>query len=94
MGDHNERVHKRLRTVDTDSHTEQGPAQAQADDAEAFEHIKQGSEPYDVQTYGTTQGRLLLCSLSSVSAYAVCPPGVLKSHLRREGKWLFKLVFF
>ncbi|XP_060024167.1 midasin [Lagenorhynchus albirostris] len=51
MGDHNERVHKRLRTVDTDSHTEQGPAQTQAEDAEAFEHIKQGSEPYDVQTY-------------------------------------------
>ncbi|XP_059970578.1 midasin isoform X2 [Mesoplodon densirostris] len=53
MGDHNERVHKRLRTVDTDKHTEQGPAQSQAlaEDAEAFEHIKQGSEPYDVQTY-------------------------------------------
>ncbi|XP_066867568.1 midasin isoform X2 [Kogia breviceps] len=51
MGDHNERVHKRLRTVDADSRSEQGPAQAPAEDAEAFEHIKQGSEPYDVQTY-------------------------------------------
>ncbi|XP_037374649.1 midasin [Talpa occidentalis] len=53
MGDQNERVHKRLRTVDTDSHTEQGPAQPQAhmEDADAFEHIKQGSDPYDAQTY-------------------------------------------
>ncbi|KAF5919872.1 hypothetical protein HPG69_014236 [Diceros bicornis minor] len=53
MGDHSEHVHKRLRTVDIDSHTEQGPAQpqAQAEDAEAFEHIKQGSDPYDAQTY-------------------------------------------
>ncbi|XP_066110370.1 midasin isoform X3 [Saccopteryx bilineata] len=53
MGDHNEHVHKRLRTVDTDSHTEQGPTQpqAQAEDAAAFEHIKQGNDPYDAQTY-------------------------------------------
>ncbi|KAF4025219.1 hypothetical protein G4228_017124 [Cervus hanglu yarkandensis] len=53
MGDHSERVHKRLRTMDTESHAEQGPAQpqAQAEDAEAFEHIKQASEPYDAQTY-------------------------------------------
>ncbi|XP_042842742.1 midasin [Panthera tigris] len=53
MGDHNERVHKRLRTVDMESHTEQGPAQphAQVEDADAFEHIKQGSDPYDAQTY-------------------------------------------
>lgn len=53
MGDHNERVHKRLRTVDTDSPAEQGSPQPQAqlEDADAFEHIKQGSEPYDAQTY-------------------------------------------
>lgn len=54
MGDHNEHVHKRLRTVDTDSPAEQGPSrpQAQLEDADAFEHIKQGSDPYDAQTYG------------------------------------------
>lgn len=54
MGDHNERVHKRLRTVDMESHTEQGPVQpqAQVEDADAFEHIKQGSDAYDAQTYG------------------------------------------
>ncbi|XP_040839706.1 midasin isoform X2 [Ochotona curzoniae] len=54
MGDHNERVHKRLRTVDTDSPAaEQGPAQpqAQVEDADEFEHIKQGSDTYDAQTY-------------------------------------------
>ncbi|XP_070306217.1 midasin isoform X2 [Odocoileus virginianus] len=53
MGDHSERVHKRLRTLDTESHAEQGPAQlqARAEDAEAFEHIRQASEPYDAQTY-------------------------------------------
>lgn len=53
MGDHNEHVHKRLRTVDTDSPAEQGPPrpQAQLEDADAFEHIKQGSDPYDAQTY-------------------------------------------
>ncbi|XP_060039925.1 midasin-like, partial [Erinaceus europaeus] len=55
MGDQNERVHKRLKTVDTDSPTEQEPVQpqtqAQVEDAEAFEHIKQGSDAYDAQTY-------------------------------------------
>lgn len=63
MGDHNERVHKRLRTVDTDSPAaEQGPAQpqAQVEDADEFEHIKQGSDTYDAQTYGTAKGQLLL----------------------------------
>lgn len=53
LGDHSERVHKRLRTMDTESRAEQDPAQprAQVEDAEAFEHVKQGSEPYDAQTY-------------------------------------------
>ncbi|XP_035880357.1 midasin isoform X5 [Phyllostomus discolor] len=57
MGDHSEHVHKRLRTVDTDSRADQEPTQPQAqpqpqaEDAAAFEHIKQGSDPYDAQTY-------------------------------------------
>ncbi|XP_077018521.1 midasin isoform X2 [Tamandua tetradactyla] len=51
MGDHNEHVHKRLRTVDFDSHAEQGPAQPQVEEADMFEHIKQGSDTYDAQTY-------------------------------------------
>lgn len=59
--------------MDTESRAEQDPAQpqAQAEDAEAFEHIKQGSEPYDAQTYGTELGALPRSS-SSVSAYADC----------------------
>ncbi|XP_054990862.1 midasin [Sorex araneus] len=53
MGDHSELVHKRLRTVEPSSQPEEGPAQPEArvEDAEAFEHIKQGSDPYDAQTY-------------------------------------------
>ncbi|XP_036269995.1 midasin isoform X3 [Pipistrellus kuhlii] len=54
MGDHNEHVHKRLRTVDMDSHTQEPTPvqpQDQAEDAAEFEHIKQGSDPYDAQTY-------------------------------------------
>ncbi|XP_006870675.1 PREDICTED: midasin [Chrysochloris asiatica] len=55
LGDHNEHVHKRLKTVDSDSHAEQEPAQAQAqsqaEEADAFEHIQQGSDSYDAQTY-------------------------------------------
>ncbi|XP_038203307.1 midasin isoform X3 [Arvicola amphibius] len=55
MGDHSEHVHKRLRTVDTDRNSEQGPAppqpQAQVEDSDTFEHIKQGSDAYDAQTY-------------------------------------------
>lgn len=56
--------------MDTESHAEQGPAQpqAQAEDAEAFEHIKQASEPYDAQTYGTELGALL--AHRALSAYA------------------------
>nr|XP_036870003.1 midasin [Manis javanica] len=53
MGDRSEHVHKRLRTVDMDSHPERAPAlpQAPVECADAFEHIKQGSGPYDAQTY-------------------------------------------
>ncbi|XP_012665398.1 midasin [Otolemur garnettii] len=53
MGNHNELVHKRLRTVDADSHSEQSPDQprAQVEDADVFEHIKQGTDSYDAQTY-------------------------------------------
>lgn len=57
MGDHNEHVHKRLRTMDTDRTPEQEPAQpqpqsqAQVEDSDTFEHIKQGSDAYDAQTY-------------------------------------------
>ncbi|XP_075410883.1 midasin isoform X2 [Tenrec ecaudatus] len=53
LGDHSEHVHKRLKMVESDSQTEQGPArpQAQVEEADAFEHIPQGSDSYDAQTY-------------------------------------------
>ncbi|XP_019064368.1 midasin isoform X2 [Fukomys damarensis] len=53
IGDYNEHVHKRLRTVDNDSQAGQGPSEphTQVEDADAFEHIKQGSDTYDAQTY-------------------------------------------
>ncbi|XP_068087248.1 midasin [Hyperolius riggenbachi] len=55
LGDHKEPVHKRLRTMD--SSTEQGDCdkqtQQQGEEADAYEHIKQGAETYDTQTYDT-----------------------------------------
>lgn len=54
MGDHNERVHKRLRTIESSSEAKQNTAQSKqkVEEADAFEHIKQSSECYDAQTYG------------------------------------------
>lgn len=54
MGDHNERIHKRLRTMESSSEAKQDPTQPKqnVEEADAFEHIKQGSEHYDAQTYG------------------------------------------
>lgn len=55
MGDHNEHIHKRLRTMESSSEAKQDTTQSKQDveEADAFEHIKQGSELYDAQTYGT-----------------------------------------
>ncbi|NXX88474.1 MDN1 protein, partial [Centropus bengalensis] len=53
MGDHNEHIHKRLRTIESSSEAQQDTTQSKQDveEADAFEHIKQGSECYDAQTY-------------------------------------------
>ncbi|XP_009073549.1 PREDICTED: midasin-like, partial [Acanthisitta chloris] len=53
MGDHNEHVHKRLRTIESSSEAKQDTAQPKqnVEEADAFEHIKEGSEHYDAQTY-------------------------------------------
>ncbi|XP_025949160.1 midasin [Dromaius novaehollandiae] len=53
MGDHNERVHKRLRTIESSSEAKQNTTQPKqnVEEADAFEHIKEGSECYDAQTY-------------------------------------------
>lgn len=55
MGDHNERIHKRLRTIESSSEAKQNTTQSKqnVEEADAFEHIKQSSECYDAQTYGT-----------------------------------------
>ncbi|KAM8954164.1 midasin [Pelodytes ibericus] len=55
MGDHSDQVHKRLRTMETSSemtgHSKQ--PEHKLEDADAYEHIKQGAESYDAQTYDT-----------------------------------------
>uniref|UniRef100_A0A8C4UIL8 Midasin n=1 Tax=Falco tinnunculus TaxID=100819 RepID=A0A8C4UIL8_FALTI len=53
MGDHNEHIHKRLRTIESSSEAKQNTTQPKQnmEEADAFEHIKQGSEYYDAQTY-------------------------------------------
>uniref|UniRef100_A0A8C0HJP3 Midasin n=1 Tax=Chelonoidis abingdonii TaxID=106734 RepID=A0A8C0HJP3_CHEAB len=53
VGDHSEHVHKRLRTIESSSEAKQNTTQSEqnVEEADAFEHIKQGTESYDVQTY-------------------------------------------
>ncbi|XP_040203696.1 LOW QUALITY PROTEIN: midasin [Rana temporaria] len=54
LGDQNEQAHKRLRTMDTSSEMGNEDKQAQQnEEADAYEHIKQGAESYDAQTYDT-----------------------------------------
>ncbi|TSL47560.1 Midasin [Bagarius yarrelli] len=54
MGDSSERVHKRLRTVERAERREQEqtPNDTQQE-SDMYEHIKQGEEKYDMQTYDT-----------------------------------------
>uniref|UniRef100_A0A452IL58 Midasin n=1 Tax=Gopherus agassizii TaxID=38772 RepID=A0A452IL58_9SAUR len=53
MGDHSEHIHKRLRTIESSSEAKQNTTQSEqnVEEADAFEHIKQGTESYDAQTY-------------------------------------------
>ncbi|XP_034264874.1 midasin [Pantherophis guttatus] len=52
-GDQSQPVHKRLRTIESSQEAEERPVQPGQHQVEAdtFEHIKQGSESYDAQTY-------------------------------------------
>ncbi|XP_053143364.1 midasin isoform X2 [Hemicordylus capensis] len=52
-GDHSQHVQKRLRTMESSREVEQPSIQPEqkVEEADAFEHIKQGSESYDAQTY-------------------------------------------
>ncbi|XP_077160450.1 midasin isoform X2 [Paroedura picta] len=53
VGDHSQHIHKRLRMAESSSEAEQNlnPPKQNVEEADAFEHIKQGTESYDAQTY-------------------------------------------
>lgn len=52
-GDYNERVNKRLRTVESSQDRTQDSQQSDAQqESDLYEHIKQGETAYDTQTYG------------------------------------------
>lgn len=53
MGDRNERVSKRLKTVEADSARQQDTSQSEqkVDEADIYEHVKEGCDSYDTQTY-------------------------------------------
>uniref|UniRef100_A0AAR2K636 Midasin n=1 Tax=Pygocentrus nattereri TaxID=42514 RepID=A0AAR2K636_PYGNA len=53
LGDANERVNKRLRTMESAERREQEQTSADAlQESDLYEHIRQGEEKYDAQTYG------------------------------------------
>ncbi|XP_030636974.1 midasin [Chanos chanos] len=52
MGDYNERVNKRLRTVEREQERSQDLSQPDGkQESDLYEHIKQGDQNYDAQTY-------------------------------------------
>ncbi|XP_041950170.1 midasin [Alosa sapidissima] len=52
MGDYNERINKRLRTVDNrDERMQDGSNPNNQQESDLYEHIKQGEQDYDAQTY-------------------------------------------
>lgn len=52
-GDYNERVNKRLRTVESSKERSDDSRQSDAQqESELYEHIRQGETEYDTQTYG------------------------------------------
>lgn len=52
MGDYNERINKRLRTVERrDDRAEDGGQTEAQQQSDLYEHIKQGETTYDTQTY-------------------------------------------
>lgn len=52
-GDYNERINKRLRTVESSKDCTDDSRQSDAQqESDLYEHIKQGETSYDTQTYG------------------------------------------
>uniref|UniRef100_A0A672UVV0 Midasin n=1 Tax=Strigops habroptila TaxID=2489341 RepID=A0A672UVV0_STRHB len=78
MGDHNEHIHKRLRTIESSSEAKQNTTQPKqnVEEADAFEHIKQGSESYDAQTYGT------VIFLGLVISFVIVGPGEVEPEIQ------------
>uniref|UniRef100_A0AAR2K8H5 Midasin n=1 Tax=Pygocentrus nattereri TaxID=42514 RepID=A0AAR2K8H5_PYGNA len=59
LGDANERVNKRLRTMESAERREQEQTSADAlQESDLYEHIRQGEEKYDAQTYGMEEGEV------------------------------------
>ncbi|XP_058881826.1 midasin isoform X1 [Acipenser ruthenus] len=52
-GDYNERIHKRLRTVEAGAEKREDRAQpdGKKEESDVYEHVKEGAESYDAQTY-------------------------------------------
>lgn len=62
MGDYNERVNKRLRTVDNREAKTQDQTQTdKQQESDLYEHVKQGEERYDTQTYGEDLCTIMYC---------------------------------
>lgn len=59
LGDASDRVHKRLRTVESAERREQEhtPCDVQQE-SDTYEHIRHGEETYDTQTYGETRAHI------------------------------------
>ncbi|KAJ1151695.1 hypothetical protein NDU88_004475 [Pleurodeles waltl] len=52
LGDHSERVQKRLRMVKSSGEEKEStPAETKVEEADFYEHMKEGTESYDAQTY-------------------------------------------
>uniref|UniRef100_A0A672UXN9 Midasin n=1 Tax=Strigops habroptila TaxID=2489341 RepID=A0A672UXN9_STRHB len=80
MGDHNEHIHKRLRTIESSSEAKQNTTQPKqnVEEADAFEHIKQGSESYDAQTYGT----VIFLGVKSLISFVIVGPGEVEPEIQ------------
>uniref|UniRef100_A0A8B9J147 Midasin n=1 Tax=Amazona collaria TaxID=241587 RepID=A0A8B9J147_9PSIT len=84
MGDHNEHIHKRLRTIESSSEAKQNTTQPKqnVEEADAFEHIKQGSESYDAQTYGMLIFLGYVRSTKLLVSFVVVGPGEVEPEIQ------------
>lgn len=84
MGDYNERVNKRLRTVDNREEKTLDQTQTDAQkESDLYEHVKQGEERYDTQTYGEDS-----CTIMYILTFIFC-----KMHLLIQKHWAVALMW-